>query len=82
MQNSLEDSVFVRLLNEGTDVWRPARAERLLDSAFRLLAPTNYEPEDEEWEFPPGSMVACELRTIGGERRWVAVRPVPGSSVG
>jgi hypothetical protein len=29
--------VYVRLLGEGTDVWRPARATALPDGTFRLL---------------------------------------------
>src|SRR5271165_5317588 len=33
-----EAVVYVRLLDEGTDVWRPARATALPDGTFQLLA--------------------------------------------
>lgn len=67
-------TVFVRLLDEGTDVWRPARADRLPDGSYRLLPPEGYDPEDEKWEFAPGSTVVCELQTKGGQEVLVATR--------
>jgi hypothetical protein len=39
-----EALVYVRLLDEGTDVWRPARATALSDGTFRLLQPNGYDP--------------------------------------
>lgn len=30
---------------------------------MRLRAPEGYDPEDEEWEFKPGSTVRVELRS-------------------
>ena len=47
-----EALVYVRLLDEGTDVWRPARATALSDGTFRLLQPNGYDPNAERWEFP------------------------------
>jgi hypothetical protein len=49
------ETIYVALLDEGTDVWRPAQAERLADGRYRLFGPM---PETECWEFPPGSVVA------------------------
>ena len=60
-------TVYVRLFGEGTDVFRPTKAIMLSDSKFRLLQTANYDPEDEVWEFPPGSVVFCELRSFDGE---------------
>ena len=45
--------VFVRLLNEGTSVFRPTSAVDCGDGRFRLLTPDDYDPVDEQWEFPP-----------------------------
>src|ERR1700730_19346236 len=45
--------VYVRLLDEGTDVWRPARATALPDGTFRLLEPEGYDPNAQRGEFPP-----------------------------
>jgi hypothetical protein len=56
------EQVYVRLLDEGTDVWRPTTAVRLADGRFRLLPTDDYDPAIETWEFPPGSMVECEPR--------------------
>jgi hypothetical protein len=65
--------VYVSLLNEGTDVWRPVEAESLGENRFRLL---ESEPHDENWEFPSNSIVRCDLKTLSGERVLVAVRLV------
>jgi hypothetical protein len=64
-----EAVVYVRLLDEGTDVWRPARATALSDGTFRLLEPDGYDPNAEKWEFPPLTKVRCVTRkfTDGGE---------------
>ena len=68
--------VFVRLLDEGTDVWRPTRAHQLPGGLYRLLPSEGYDPEDEDWEFPPGCTVACELQAKSGEKVLVAIRQV------
>ena len=53
-------TVLVRMLDEGTDVWRPVPAERLGETTYRLaVAPT---PEDETWIFQPGDIVVVEQR--------------------
>ena len=64
-----EAVVYVRLLDEGTDVWRPVRATALPDGTFRLLQPSGYDPDVETWEFPPFTKVRCVARKFadGGE---------------
>lgn len=52
--------IYIRLLNEGTDVSRPTEALELGSGLFRVLPTHDYDPEDEEWEFLPGSVVECE----------------------
>ena len=52
--------VYVRLLDEGTDVWRPVDAQRIGATTYRLSdTPT---PEDEVWSFQPGDIVVVELQ--------------------
>jgi hypothetical protein len=66
--------VYVRLLDEGTDVWRPVRATQLPDGTFELAEPEGYDPEAEIWEFPPHARVRCVARSFaGGEKGLVAV---------
>jgi hypothetical protein len=55
-------TVYVYLVNEATDVWRPAEAHWLHDDVYELLPVNTYDPEDEEWQFVPGSVVRCEDR--------------------
>jgi hypothetical protein len=64
-----EAVVYVRLLDEGTDIRRPARATALPDGTLRLLEPNGYDPIAERWEFPPLAKVGCVTRkfTDGGE---------------
>jgi hypothetical protein len=54
--------VYVRLLNEGTDVSRPAPALLQKDGSYLLFATDGYDPQDEKWEFFPGTRVICEKK--------------------
>jgi hypothetical protein len=64
--------VYVRLLGEGTTVYRPTRAVRVAPDVVRLLAPDNFDA-DEQWEFAPGSTVRIERRVLSGGEVLVAV---------
>jgi len=63
--------VYVALQNEGVDVWRPVEAEALGDSLYRLADAAGSEAED--WEFPRGAIVRCEMRTLADGPALVAV---------
>lgn len=68
--------VYVSLLDEGTDTLRPTQAVVLGGGAYELLPTPNYDPENETWEFSPGTKVICEEQehsTAG--RILVAMRP-------
>jgi hypothetical protein len=60
----MPETIYVQLLDEGTDVWRPVEATRLADNVFTILGVI---PDDEVWAFPPGSRVLCEPRSAQGE---------------
>jgi hypothetical protein len=70
------EMVFVRLIGEGTQVFRPVPAVRLDQRTFRLAAPANHDLEDEEWEFESGTVVRCERRMIEGRDVFVAISRV------
>jgi hypothetical protein len=52
-------TIYVYLRNEGVDVWRPVDAVHLGGNNYCV---EGQMPEDEEWEFPPGSVVRCETK--------------------
>ncbi len=71
--------VYVRLLYEGTAVLRPTLALALGDDQFELMPTQNYDPDDEVWEFLPGSRVRCVARKCGEDMILVAYTQVDKS---
>lgn len=65
--------IFVRLLDEGVDVWRPVQAQRLRADIYRILDQP-YDRETERWEFTPGDEVVCELIDSSDDRILAATR--------
>jgi hypothetical protein len=53
--------VYIALLDEGTDVWRPVDAEHVRDDEYMLRGAI---PEGEVREFQPGDVVHCRERTF------------------
>jgi hypothetical protein len=65
--------IYVKLLDEGVDVWRPVTAA--LVGPERTYEVLGEEPLDERWEFGPGTVVVCgEHRFDDGTRGMVALR--------
>jgi hypothetical protein len=56
--------VYVELLDEGVDVWRPVAAEHLGGNLYRLIGE---RPEDEVWRFAAGDVVKCQTRRLSGD---------------
>jgi hypothetical protein len=66
MKENSAVEIYVRLLDEGTDCTRPTQGVVLEDGLIQLLPTDNYNPDDEHWEFLPGSIVrAKEVRNAG-----------------
>jgi uncharacterized phage-associated protein len=72
--NTEKTCVYVRLLGEGTIVFRPVPAELLEFNQVRLLVPNDYDPDDEDWEFKPDSIVYVEQQILGGESVYIAMK--------
>ena len=70
----MTDTIYVALLDEGTNVWRPVPARKVGEATYEVLRPADYDPEDEKWEFPPGSVVECAPRRTSGGERLTAIR--------
>jgi len=60
MASNIKRVIYIRLLDEGIDVWRPTEGLDLGGGLFRILPTPDYDPEDEKWEFLPGSVVECK----------------------
>jgi hypothetical protein len=67
------ETIYVKLLDEGTDVVRPVPARRLSEGIYEVLPTANYDPKDESWEFSPGSKVAVQQTIIGNQQIYLAI---------
>lgn len=70
----MSDQIYVALLDEGVEVWRPVAAERNADASYRILGSGDHAPSVESWQFPPGSVVVCEPRQTSAGSVLAAVR--------
>ena len=66
--------IFIPLLHEGVNVLRPTFGEELSEDIFKVLPIDKYDSEDEDWEYPPGSIVKCEKQIKNGKVLLVAIR--------
>ena len=66
-------TVYVRLLGEGTEVFRPVPALSLSSCRYVLKGQELFDPADEQWEFVPGTTVRVERRPLSGNLVLVAV---------
>jgi hypothetical protein len=69
----MEATIYMPLLDEGTDVWRPVRASRDGD-VFTVLGPM---PEEETWQFPPDSRVLCARKDFAQRQELIAIVLAP-----
>ncbi len=60
-------TIYVRLVNEPVDVWRPVEAEHVSGNVH-LILPQDYDRDSEVWEFEPGDLVECTgCRLLGSQ---------------
>lgn len=71
-QASNTEIIYIPLLEEGVPVLRPTRGSPQESGGFVVLATTDYDPEIEVWQFPPGSVVSCVLERHDGDEILVA----------
>ena len=61
-----KELAYVKLMNEGTDVFRPVEIVKV-DSRNFVLLDNNYNPEDEGWSVRPGNIVKLKKhKTMSG----------------
>lgn len=73
------ETIYVLLLGPASGSLRPVLAARRANGLFEIIS-RNDDPEDEPWEFPPGSLVRCEERKLNGVPALVAVGLEPPRS--
>ncbi len=54
--------IYVELLNEGIEVWRPVEALHLKDDIYQITSIK--DDPDEEWKFVSGEIVHCKSRVF------------------
>ena len=67
--------IYMPLLDESVDTWRPVQAEHLQDNVYRILRKPP-ELNDETWQFDSGDEVVCEMVESSEGRILAATRKV------
>jgi len=70
----MENKIYVQLLEDGTKVYRPVPANKIENGIYEVAGFEIYDPEDETWEFPPGTHVVVEEQNLEGETVLVAIK--------
>ncbi|MCB0339083.1 MAG: hypothetical protein KDD53_05745 [Bdellovibrionales bacterium] len=73
-------TIYVRLLSEAVDTWRPIEAEQLSSDIFRILS-INPDLEDETWEFNAGDTVRCTVLELYEGPQIVAIEAIESTSI-
>jgi hypothetical protein len=64
-------TIYVYLLGEGTDVWRPVEAVHLGHDRYQITS-VHADSSDEHWQFSTGDIVRCSIRILSGGPALVA----------
>jgi hypothetical protein len=76
MLNEITETIYIALLDEGVDVWRPVDAIPIGKSTYKIKS-VNSDPDDERWQFVTGDTVYCEEKRFqNGSKGLVAVKKV------
>ncbi|MBN4055056.1 hypothetical protein JYT15_00955 [Acidimicrobium ferrooxidans] len=70
-QDAETTTIYVALLDEGVDCWRPVQAEHRGGDVYRIVGQP-YDRSDEWWRFGHGDSVFCEMRELSEGRVLVA----------
>ena len=72
----MKKMIYVSLLNEGTQVYRPVPAYEIGNDIYKIDGFEMYKPEVETWEFLPGTYVLVQQKVLQGESVLVAIKEV------
>lgn len=69
------EQIYVGMLDENVDVWRPVQATRLDRNVYRIDE-QQYDRDIETWQFEPGDTVTCGLIESNEGRILAAIKLV------
>lgn len=70
MEKENETTIYIPLLNEGINVWRPVQAKQLGTDVFKITSIN--DDETEEWQFNYGERVRCTHKKLNEGTHLVA----------
>nr|WP_314166798.1 hypothetical protein [uncultured Campylobacter sp.] len=60
MASATDKEIFIKILNQDIDVWRPVKAAQIAQYIFKITDTTKFKSElDEILEFKQGDIVKC-----------------------
>lgn len=68
-------TIYVYLLEEGVDVWRPVQAKHIDTDQYQIVS-VNTDSATELWQFNSGDRVKCRTRTLADGEVLVAYERV------
>ena len=64
MTSATNKEIFIKILNEDINVWRPVKAVQIAQYIFKITDTTKFESElDEILEFKQGDIVKCREKS-------------------
>ncbi len=70
----MKKNIYVRLLGEGTVVYRPVLAIEISENLYKIQGKEIHDPDDEAWEFLPESVVVVQRQELEGEQVFTAIK--------
>ena len=67
-----EEIIYVSLLDEGSDVWRPMWAKRIKEMVYKISTDKNFDRTNEKLQFDVGQIVTCRRQKISDRQCFVA----------
>jgi hypothetical protein len=74
-------TIYVPLLDEDVEVWRPVEARRLSDKTY-LIVDQDYDRSVERWAYEPGTAVTCRQERRNGRSILVATAAAHQAAAG